>query len=101
MSIESILGPRGSIARRLPNYEPRAQQLEMANAIARAMDRPGHLMVEAGTGVGKSFGYLIPAILFCPAHQEEDRRLDAHDQLARTAYSERYSVPAVGFSRTL
>ena len=64
MSIESILGPRGSIARKLPNYEPRPQQLEMAHSIARAMDRPGHLMVEAGTGVGKSFGYLIPAILF-------------------------------------
>jgi ATP-dependent DNA helicase DinG len=64
MSIESILGPGGSIARRLPNYEPRSQQLEMAHAIARAMDQPGHLMVEAGTGVGKSFGYLIPAILF-------------------------------------
>src|SRR4051812_18464305 len=64
MSIESILGPDGLIARKLPNYEPRSQQLEMAHAIARAMDRPGHLMVEAGTGVGKSFGYLIPAIQF-------------------------------------
>ncbi len=64
MSIESILGPGGSIARKLPNYEPRSQQLEMAHSIARAMDRPGHLMVEAGTGVGKSFGYLVPAILF-------------------------------------
>ena len=64
MSIQSILGPKGLIAQRLPNYEPRAQQLAMAEAIARAMDKPGHLMVEAGTGVGKSFGYLIPALLF-------------------------------------
>lgn len=36
----------------------------MAKAIGRAMDKPGHLIVEAGTGVGKSFGYLIPSILF-------------------------------------
>ena len=64
MSIQTILGPDGAIARRLPEYEPRAQQLAMAEAIAQAMDKPGHLMVEAGTGVGKSFGYLVPALLF-------------------------------------
>ncbi|HEV8059113.1 MAG TPA: helicase C-terminal domain-containing protein [Gemmataceae bacterium] len=64
MSIHSILGPGGLIAQRLSNFEPRPQQTAMAEAIARAMDKPGHLMVEAGTGVGKSFGYLIPALLF-------------------------------------
>ena len=59
----SILGPGGAVARRLPSYELRSQQLEMAEAVARAIDRPGHLIVEAGTGVGKSFAYLVPAIL--------------------------------------
>lgn len=59
----SILGPTGKIARRLPSYEHRSQQLEMARAVASAIDRPGHLVVEAGTGVGKSFAYLVPAIL--------------------------------------
>jgi ATP-dependent DNA helicase DinG len=59
----SILGPTGKIARRLPSYEHRSQQLEMARAVASAIDRPGHLIVEAGTGVGKSFAYLVPAIL--------------------------------------
>jgi ATP-dependent DNA helicase DinG len=63
MSIPAILGPRGSIARRLGSYEPRPQQLEMADAVARAIAGPRHLMVEAGTGVGKSFAYLVPAIL--------------------------------------
>src|SRR5690242_6369612 len=58
-----ILGPDGSIARRLPSYEPRPQQLEMARAVARAIGERSHLMVEAGTGVGKSFAYLVPAIL--------------------------------------
>ena len=59
----SILGPGGAVARRLPAYEVRGQQLEMAEAVARAIERPGHLVVEAGTGVGKSFAYLVPAIL--------------------------------------
>ena len=58
-----ILGPDGAIARRLASYEVRTQQMEMAEAVARAIERPGHLMVEAGTGVGKSFAYLVPAIL--------------------------------------
>ncbi len=59
----SILGPRGAIARRLPSYEHRNEQIEMAQAVARAIEEPGHLVVEAGTGVGKSFAYLVPAIL--------------------------------------
>ena len=71
MSIESILGPHGLIAQRLPNYEPRPQQIELAHAVDRAMTRPGHLMVEAGTGVGKSFGYLIPAILFAKRNNKK------------------------------
>jgi ATP-dependent DNA helicase DinG len=62
MSIASILSPAGSIAKRLRNYESRPQQLEMAQAVAAAIADPGHLMVEAGTGVGKSFAYLVPAI---------------------------------------
>jgi ATP-dependent DNA helicase DinG len=59
----SILGPAGKIARRLPSYEHRSQQLEMARAVSRAIEKPGHLVVEAGTGVGKSFAYLVPSIL--------------------------------------
>ena len=59
----SILGPTGKIARRLPSYEHRSEQLEMARAVTSAIEQPGHLVVEAGTGVGKSFAYLVPAIL--------------------------------------
>src|SRR5262245_57439105 len=58
-----ILGPDGRIAARLPNYELRPQQLEMAGAVARAIAAKRHLIAEAGTGVGKSFAYLVPAIL--------------------------------------
>ena len=58
-----ILGPSGRIAARLPNYETRPEQLAMADAVAAAIRDGQHLVVEAGTGVGKSFAYLVPAIL--------------------------------------
>src|SRR5712671_1389323 len=62
-TLDSILGPQGSIARRLgEKYEHRPQQLEMAGAIEDAFAEGHHLLVEAGTGVGKSFAYLLPAI---------------------------------------
>ena len=60
----NILGPDGRIAARLDNYENRPQQLEMADAVGAAMRDGKHLIVEAGTGVGKSFAYLVPAILW-------------------------------------
>jgi Rad3-related DNA helicase len=63
MSHTAILGPDGAIARRLYNYEVRPQQLDMADAVARAIAERRHLMVEAGTGAGKSFAYLVPAVL--------------------------------------
>ncbi|MEM9185540.1 MAG: helicase C-terminal domain-containing protein [Planctomycetota bacterium] len=63
LSVADILGPVGAIARRLTNYEDRPQQLEMAEAVAAAIADQRHLIVEAGTGVGKSFAYLAPAIL--------------------------------------
>ena len=59
----SILGKDGKVARRLDHYEERPEQLEMAEAVVRAMEEKHHLLVEAGTGVGKSFAYLVPAIL--------------------------------------
>src|SRR5436190_5154127 len=63
--LHDILGPEGSIARRLGDkYEHRPQQLEMASAVHDAFANEQHLLVEAGTGVGKSFAYLLPAIDF-------------------------------------
>ncbi|HZZ73197.1 MAG TPA: helicase C-terminal domain-containing protein [Pirellulales bacterium] len=58
-----ILGPDGRIAARLPHYELRPEQLQMADAVHAALHAKRHLIVEAGTGVGKSFAYLVPAIL--------------------------------------
>jgi ATP-dependent DNA helicase DinG len=70
MSHAAILGPGGAIARRLGNYEARPEQLAMADAVARAVAERRHLMVEAGTGVGKSFAYLVPAMLAAAAEKE-------------------------------
>jgi ATP-dependent DNA helicase DinG len=63
LSPAEILGPSGRIAARLTNYEHRDEQLAMADAVAAAIENRHHLVVEAGTGVGKSFAYLVPAIL--------------------------------------
>jgi len=71
LSSAAILGPSGRIAARLENYEHRPQQLAMAEAVAEAIAKPSHLIVEAGTGVGKSFAYLVPALLSIPDHTKE------------------------------
>jgi ATP-dependent DNA helicase DinG len=64
-AIQDILGPDGAIARRIgERFEHRPQQLEMASAVENAFAQGHHLLVEAGTGVGKSFAYLLPAIDF-------------------------------------
>jgi len=60
--IDSILGADGLVAKSLPGYEDRPEQLAMARAVEAAFAKPRHLIVEAGTGVGKSFAYLVPAI---------------------------------------
>jgi ATP-dependent DNA helicase DinG len=70
----AILGPSGAIARRLAHYEHRQQQLEMADAVSKALAEKHHLLVEAGTGVGKSFAYLVPAILAATAERAPDAK---------------------------
>src|SRR4051812_45876159 len=71
IELNDILGPSGAIARRLKEaYESRPQQLEMAAAVEEAFSQSQHLLVEAGTGVGKSFAYLLPAIKFAVKHKK-------------------------------
>jgi ATP-dependent DNA helicase DinG len=57
-----VLGARGILATGLDAYEYRPQQVEMAEAVWRALHEGGDLIVEAGPGTGKTFAYLIPAI---------------------------------------
>ncbi len=61
--VGSIFSERGLLAK-AKNFEYRPEQQEMAVAVARALEEERHLVVEAGTGVGKSLAYLIPSILF-------------------------------------
>lgn len=69
LTVDLILGPSGLISRRLANYEPREPQLLMARKVAQAFSDQQHLIAEAGTGTGKSYAYLAPAIL----HATEDQ----------------------------
>ncbi|MFQ5463281.1 MAG: ATP-dependent DNA helicase [Phycisphaerae bacterium] len=62
MTAIEILEKGGLIAQKLSEYEVRPEQLDMAGAVEEAFAQEEHLLVEAGTGVGKSFAYLIPAI---------------------------------------
>ena len=61
--VRGIFAPGGLLAK-AKNFEFRPQQQEMAAAVARALEEDRHLVVEAGTGIGKSLAYLVPAILF-------------------------------------
>src|SRR5580698_4323048 len=68
--IAEIFSANGVLSR-ARNFEFRPQQQEMAVAVARALQEGEHLAVEAGTGVGKSLAYLIPAILFAVARRKK------------------------------
>ena len=61
-TMRTLLGPTGPIAAAWPRFEARAEQVEMAEAVADALAQKKPLLVEAGTGVGKSFAYLLPAV---------------------------------------
>jgi len=62
--VASILEYGGPFAKYFEAYEHRPEQVEMLRAVTKALSNGNHLMVEAGTGVGKSFAYLVPSALF-------------------------------------
>ncbi len=68
MKVEEVFGPAGPLERVLPGWEARAQQVQMAAAVDEALEREQTLVVEAGTGVGKSLAYLIPAAVWAVRH---------------------------------
>jgi ATP-dependent DNA helicase DinG len=61
-AVADDLGPSGVIARAMQQYEDRPAQRDMARAIASLYNDTGVGLIEAGTGVGKSLGYLLPAL---------------------------------------
>lgn len=62
--VVSILEYGGAFSKRFPNFEQRSEQIELLRAITRGISEGQHLLAEAGTGIGKSFAYLIPAALW-------------------------------------
>jgi ATP-dependent DNA helicase DinG len=68
--IRTIFSENGRLSK-AKNFEFRSQQQEMAVAVARALEEERHLVVEAGTGVGKSLAYLAPATLFALEHHKK------------------------------
>ncbi len=61
-ALASLLEPGGKMEKAMPGFEHRPQQVAMLRAVTEAFNEPYHLMVEAGTGTGKSMAYLLPAI---------------------------------------
>ncbi|MEO6856162.1 MAG: ATP-dependent DNA helicase [Rhodoferax sp.] len=61
--VREAFAPQGALARTAEHFQPRQGQLDMALAIGRTIEQGGVLVVEAGTGVGKTFAYLVPALL--------------------------------------
>jgi len=62
LDIQEVLAPGGPIAKSFSGFESRPQQMQMAAAVQKAFAAGRHLVTEAGTGIGKSFAYLVPAI---------------------------------------
>jgi len=75
-----VLGITGPIASKFPGYTPRQPQIELANQIAEGMLEGKNVIAEAGTGTGKSFAYLVPAVLF--ARETGKRVLVSTDSIA-------------------
>ncbi len=68
--VAALLGPEGPLAGLLPGYEHREPQVQMLLAVAQIQARGGKLLVEAGTGTGKSLAYLVPSIVRAVRHGE-------------------------------
>ena len=67
--ISRMLEPGGQFEKRFPGYEHRPQQVNMIQAVSEAFNQGQHLMIEAGTGIGKSIGYLLPAAFWSDLNQ--------------------------------
>lgn len=67
-SVAEWFGYNGPLARLLPNYEPRREQVEMACRVINSFNGSEHLVVEAGTGIGKTMAYLVPSALWSLAN---------------------------------
>ena len=93
LDTEALLGPDGPIARRLPDFEVRSQQLDFSTAVADALANRRHLVAEAGTGTGKSFAYLLPAAMYADQNQGEGPVVISTRTIALQEQLERKDLP--------
>ncbi len=70
IEIAGRFGPDGAFARKLDGFEHRPEQVEMAGAVVEAFNDKRHLLVEAGTGIGKSLAYLVPAVTWAVTNNQ-------------------------------
>ncbi|MGA8015795.1 MAG: helicase C-terminal domain-containing protein [Candidatus Dormiibacterota bacterium] len=88
----ALIGPSGRLAER-PGYEYREAQAQMARAVAQTLERGGRLLVEAGTGVGKTLGYLAPLALW--AEREGGRAVVATHTVTLQEQIAHHDLPAL------
>ena len=81
--ITGLLLPGGRIAEKLKQFEERSSQLDLISLIVRGFNENALVAAEAGTGVGKSFAYLLPAVFFVMAEQEREGREDSAESGAQ------------------
>ncbi len=102
--IEKLFSPEGILSK-ASNFEYRPQQQQMAVAVAKALESKEHLVVEAGTGVGKSLAYLAPAILFAVANSKKavvsTHTINLQEQLTQKDLPMLEKILPVKFSYTM
>src|SRR3989337_826595 len=64
VAMQEFFGPGGVLEQRLEDYEFRPSQIRMAEAVHRALEKQNHVIIEAGTGTGKTLAYLLPALVY-------------------------------------
>ncbi len=69
-AVTTLLDEGGALVQSIPGFEKRSQQIAMTRAVVDALNSSQHVMIEAGTGTGKSLAYLIPAILWSRLNNE-------------------------------
>ncbi len=99
------LEPGGLLAQKLPGYEYREPQVQMLRAVTAALNEGQQLVVEAGTGVGKSIAYLLPAIAFAVANNERvvvsTNTINLQDQLIQKDLPDLQRALAIPFRATV
>ncbi|MEO1993278.1 MAG: helicase C-terminal domain-containing protein [Pirellulales bacterium] len=92
LSPEHFLSPDGRLAARLDDWESRPQQIDMSRLVSEAIAARQHAILEAGTGVGKSLAYLIPAVLAVTEDQAAEISGSTESEIESTENSSRRRI---------